>query len=105
VSGPNGGPDTTKPFRRSAPLWISRSGSLSGGLRGIGHSRQDRPNCVGRRSDYWARPLHAIVTIFETDNVIELSGACLEDDRVLQCRHAVPGAGAEMDCLPGEQLE
>jgi hypothetical protein len=50
-------------------------------------------------------PLPAAVTIFETHDVIELSGAGLKDDRVLQGCHAMPGAGAEMDCLAGEQLE
>ena len=28
-------------------------------------------------------PLNAAVAIFETHNIIELSGACLKDDRVL----------------------
>jgi hypothetical protein len=38
-------------------------------------------------------PLNAAVAIFETHNVIELSGACLKDDRVLRAvmRCRVPG--------------
>jgi hypothetical protein len=57
-------------------------------------------------SSHWrAVPLDAAVMIFETHDVIEFSGACLEDDRVLERGHAVPSTRTEMDCLAGEQLE
>ena len=51
------------------------------------------------------RHLNAAVTTFETHDIIELSGACLKDDRVLQGCDAVPGSRAEMDCLARKQLE
>ena len=51
------------------------------------------------------RPLPAAVAIFEAHDVIELSGARLENDRVLQGCHPVSSTRAEMDCLAGEQLE
>jgi hypothetical protein len=66
---------------------------------------RSRSRGSGEPKDEDPRWLNAAVTILETHNIIELSRACLKDDRVLQGCHAVPSAGAEMNCLPGEQLE
>ena len=81
-----GGPEADEESS-SRPLSLCRLSAISG----LAHQRRFS--------------LHTVVTILDTHYVIKLSGTGLEDDRILEGRHAVPSARSEMYRLTWEQLE
>ena len=74
-------------------------------LRRTGSRRENDGGGVRCEDAGWGRSLVAAVPVVDPHDVIEFGGARLEDDGVLQGRHAVPSAGAEVHRLTGKQLE
>ena len=87
--------------RRSTHFQVAAPSTEHVADGGIGPS--GRMSSYGRNVE--GRPLRAAVAILETHDVVELGGARLEDDRVLQGGHPVPSARPEVDRFAGKQLE